>query len=72
VHRYTPSLGALEMNFIAGTFYAIAVDAASDRLYLSDVKDFAGDGEINIYESNGDFVRSFMAQSVPGSFAFKR
>jgi hypothetical protein len=72
VHRYTPSTGAIELGFVAGTFYAMAIDQATDRLYLADAKDFTSDGEVSIYGSDGTFIRSFVAQRIPGAFAFKR
>lgn len=72
VHKIDPATGIKTKHFIAGTFYAIAVDQTNGKFYLSDVKNFAADGEVAIHEQNGAFLKKFSAQRGPGTFAFKR
>jgi YVTN family beta-propeller protein len=71
VHRILPASRAIDLNFIPGTFYSLAADIVSNRLYAADVNDFQSDGEVDIYESDGTLVKSFPAQRGPGTMVFR-
>jgi DNA-binding beta-propeller fold protein YncE len=53
IHRIEMATKAVTMNFIPGTFYAMAMDEVSGDLYLADAKNFASDGEVHIFTKNG-------------------
>jgi hypothetical protein len=71
VHRIVTLSRALDLNFITGTYYALASDPVSGRLYAADANDFMSDGMVDIYESDGTPVKSFATQLGPGSMAFR-
>jgi hypothetical protein len=56
--------------FVNQGFYALAVDPSSDNLYCADAKDFASNGEVIIYGSDGIQIEMFEAGIVPSDFAF--
>ncbi len=72
VHRLNPDTKVLTMSFIAGTYYSIAVEQAEDEIYVSDVKQFTADGEVQIYKKDGTLKKFFTAQKGPSVIVFKR
>lgn len=72
VHRLNPDTKVVTMNFIAGTYYNIAVDQAEDEIYVTDVKQFNADGEVQIYKKDGTLKKLFTAQMGPSVIVFKR
>ncbi len=71
VHRILPFSRAIDLYFIPGTYYALAADPVSGRLYAANARDFQTDGEVDIYEVDATFVQSFPAQRGPGAMAFR-
>ena len=72
VHRIQASTRAVSLNYIAGTYYALAIDEATGDIYAADAKNFATDGEVRIYSKDGTFKKSFAAQKGPGVIRFRR
>jgi len=72
VHKFNPDSKDVTMNFIAGTYYSIAVDQAEDEIYVTDVKQFTADGEVQIYKKDGTLEKFFTAQMGPSVIVFKR
>jgi len=72
IHRINAASKAVRLNFVGGTFYAVAVDKVTGDLYLADAKNFASDGEVRIYTKDGVLKKAFPAQRGPGVIAFKR
>ncbi len=72
VHRYDPATHSLTMNYITGTYYSITLDESNDDLYLTNVKDFAQDGEVAVFRKDGNLRRVFQAQKGPSAIAFRR
>ena len=70
IHRIEMATKAVTMNFISGTFYAMAMDEVSGDLYLADAKNFASDGEVHIFTKNGILKKTFTVQKGPGAIAF--
>ncbi len=56
---------------VAKSFYALGFNATDGYLYGSDALDFASDGFVFRYETNGTKVDSIQAGIIPGGFAFK-
>ncbi|MDH4070126.1 MAG: YncE family protein [Ignavibacteria bacterium] len=71
VHRILSSSLAIEMNFLPGTYYSLAADPATGRIYAADARDFQGDGELFIFEQNGTAVTVVPTQRGPGAIAFR-
>jgi len=62
-----------QSQFISSfSVYSIAVDDATDNLYIADPKDYTQNGEVKIYDKNGSAIGSFGVGIIPGDFAFKR
>jgi YVTN family beta-propeller protein len=72
VHRISVTTRSVTAGFLAGTFYALAVDQQSGDVYAADAKSFSAAGEVKRFDKNGALRGSFTAQRGPGAFAFKR
>ena len=70
VHRISMSTRQVTMNYVSGTYYALASEPGTANLYLADAKNFTGAGEIRILTPAGTVHRTFSAQRGPGKFAF--
>jgi hypothetical protein len=57
--------------WVDGSFYALGVDPSSGKVYASDAKDFASNGEVRVYSENGQLSHTFAAGIIPGNFTFK-
>lgn len=53
-------------------FYALGVDPAGGRLYVSDARDFLSRGEVYVYSRGATILDSLKVGIIPGSFCFKR
>ncbi len=51
--------------------YALSFDDVQQRLYMADAKDFNSQGEVFIYSTSDEMVRSFDAGIIPGYFHFQ-
>jgi YVTN family beta-propeller protein len=71
VSRYSTVTNQLEQAvFIAGSFYGIAVEKAMGRLFVLDPKFFTQDGELQIYNFQGNLLESHGVGMGPGSVTF--
>ncbi len=59
-------------NFIPRSFYSIAVDNVTERLYGGDAKDFAQNGTVYVYDQSGAVRDSATVGIIPGTFHFLR
>ncbi len=53
-------------------FWALGVDPATNRIYVGDPKGFIQQGNVGVYQTNGDLIRSFTVGLGPGYFYFDR
>ncbi|MEW6062561.1 MAG: DUF5074 domain-containing protein [Bacteroidota bacterium] len=51
--------------------YSIAVDDVTDYIYVADAKNYVTDGEVKIYDKNGNSIGAFTTGIIPGDIAFK-
>jgi DNA-binding beta-propeller fold protein YncE len=65
----TISVGGTPFSTIAA--YGLAYDDATDRLYVTDPRDFVQPGDVYILDTNGATVKQFLAGVIPGAIAFK-
>ncbi len=72
VHRIAAGSKAVTLNFISGTFYGLGYDDVAREVYVSDVREFAGDGNVKIYTNAGALRKTFTAQLGPAVFGFRR
>ena len=65
----TITVGGTPVSMIAG--YGIAYDDATDRLYVTDPKDYIQPGDVYILDANGVTIRQFLGGVIPGAIAFR-
>lgn len=63
------NVGGTPFSAIAG--YGLAYDDATDRLYVTDPRDYVQPGDVYILDSNGATLKQFTAGVIPGAIAFK-
>lgn len=66
------SLGIGGTPFATVSGYGLAVDDATDRVYVTDPKDYVQSGIVIILDSNGNQIKQFAAGIIPGAIAFKQ
>jgi YVTN family beta-propeller protein len=64
------SIGGTPFAAVAG--YGLAYDDATDKLYVSDAKDYAQPGDVYVFDVDGRQKAKFQAGVIPGAIAFKR
>lgn len=76
---YTTSAGIVKFSIeddippsviATASCYAFGMDTTNATLYCSDAKDFASNGEVTAYDTNGNSLFSFETGIIPGSFSF--
>lgn len=67
----TKSNSIILPQFIPKTSYSIAVDDATERIYLGDAKDYNSNGKVYIYEKNASIKDSITVGIIPGTIIFK-
>jgi hypothetical protein len=72
VHRIATGSRTVVPNFISGTYYGLGYDDVAREVYVSDVREFSGDGIVKIYTSAGALRKTFTAQTGPAVFGFRR
>lgn len=72
VHRVFTANKAVTLNFISGEYYGLAFDDERREIYLTNVRNFANDGEVKIYTTSGALRKSFAAQKGPSVVGFVR
>ena len=58
--------------FAAVTGYGLAYDDATDRLYVTDAKDYTQPGDVYVFDVEGQQKAKFQAGVIPGVIAFRR
>ncbi|MBF8294943.1 MAG: hypothetical protein HW389_1488 [Bacteroidetes bacterium] len=64
------SIGGTPFASVAG--YGLAYDDATDKLYVTDAKDYAQPGDVFVFDVEGQQKAKFQAGVIPGAIAFKR
>jgi len=64
------SIGGTPFATVAG--YGLAYDDATDRLYVTDAKDYTQPGDVYVFDVDGLQKAKFQAGVIPGAIAFKR
>jgi DNA-binding beta-propeller fold protein YncE len=72
VHRFVLISHTLTSSVIPGTFYSMAVDAASGDVYVADARNFAAQGEVRILTSSLTPKKTLQVERAPAVFTFKR
>jgi YVTN family beta-propeller protein len=70
VVRVNLKTGEIDGAFIQGNFYSIGIDPVNKLIYCADAKDYVQNGEVSIYDLDGNFLRKFDVGIIPGSFGF--
>ncbi len=68
----TKTRTVLSNPFVTGSFYSLAVDDVTERVYVTNAKDYIQPGEVIIYDKNAFQVGRFDTGIIPGTIAFKR
>jgi YVTN family beta-propeller protein len=68
----TKSNTVAALPVIARTAYSVAVDNATERIYLGDARDYNSNGMIYGYDKNGVLKDSASTGIIPGTIIFKR
>ena len=71
VHRIHLSSRSVTLNFIPGSFYALAVEQVSGDIYVTDARTFTVDGDLYIFSDGGVQKKKRLVQKIPGAIAFK-
>ena len=72
VHRIALTNRVVTEAFLAGAFYALAVESATGEVYVADVRAFQSDGELRRYTREGTLLRAVDVQRGPGTLRFRR
>lgn len=57
--------------FAEGSFYGLGYFKRENQIYAADAKDFTSNGEVIIFDQNGNEVERIEAGIIPGEFYFK-
>lgn len=60
----------LNNNLISGSYYGLNVDPESEQIFVLDAKDFQQNGELKIFDLNGQLKESHSVGIIPGSVTF--
>ena len=66
VNSMTPSTTPI----ISGFFYGLGIDPVENIIYASDAGDFASDGQVMRFNSDGTLIDTFQVGVIPGDFFF--
>ena len=64
-------ISAMTVNNIFGVIYSIAYDPTEKKIYLGNPKDFQQNGEVAIFDLNGNELKRFNTGINPGSIVIK-
>ena len=64
------TMQALNQNLIAGYYYSMAVDAVSGQIFVLDAKDYSQNGDLKIFDLNGQLKETHTVGIIPGSVTF--
>lgn len=68
----TVFINGMIINDIFGIAYSIAFDEISQRLYIGNPKNFTQNGEVKIFDKNGNYMKKFDTKINPGAIYFYR
>ncbi|MHA7130219.1 YncE family protein [Algoriphagus namhaensis] len=69
VTRFAVIDSRLEFDWITGSgFYGIGFDQVTGELYLANAKGFQGNGEVSIYNTQGDLIKTMEVGRAPSGF----
>lgn len=59
------------VNNTSGGYRGLAFDQATNKIYLADAKDFISNGEVLVFDLEGNKIKSFDVGVIPNNFSFK-
>jgi len=74
ITKFSYSGSAISVNgtpFSTLVAYGLTFDNATDRLYVTDPKDYVQAGEITVLDASGNILKQFPGGIIPGAIAFK-
>ena len=66
----TGSNKILNNTFIQGFFYSVEADPVSQQLFVLDAKDYQSNGDLLVYDLNGQLLKQAMVGIIPGAVTF--
>lgn len=68
----TVFINGMQVNDIYGIAYSLTYDDINEKLYVGNPKDFTQNGEVKIFDKNGNFVSKFGTKINPGALYIYR
>jgi len=68
----TVFINGMTVNDIYGIAYSIAFDELNQKLYVGNPKNFTQNGEVKIFDRNGNYLKKFDTKINPGAIYFYR
>ncbi|MCX8056444.1 MAG: hypothetical protein N3F03_02395 [Ignavibacteria bacterium] len=68
----TVFISGMTINDMYGIAYSIAYDEINQRLYVGNPKNFVQNGEVKIFDKNGNYLKKFETKINPGAIYFYR
>lgn len=68
----TVFIDGMIINDIYGIAYSLAFDEIEQRLYIGNPKNFTQNGEVKIFDRNGNYLKKFDTKINPGAIYFYR
>lgn len=68
----TVFINGMTINDIYGVAYSIAFDEINQKLYIGNPKNFQQNGEVKIFDKNGNYLKKFDTKINPGAIYFYR
>ncbi len=68
----TVFISGMTINDINGIAYSIAFDEINQKLYVGNPKNFTQNGEVKIFDRNGNYLKKFETKINPGAIYFYR
>lgn len=65
-------ISGMTINDIYGIAYSIAFDEINQQLYVGNPKNFQQNGEVKIFDKNGNYLKKFETKINPGAIYFYR
>ncbi len=66
----TVFINGFEVNDIYGIAYSLAFDETDQKLYVGNPKNFTQNGEVKIFDTNGNYLKKFDTKINPGAIYF--
>lgn len=68
----TVFINGFDVNDIYGIAYSLAFDETDQKLYIGNPKNFTQNGEVKIFDANGNYLKKFDTKINPGAIYFYR